>query len=103
MALQIRFTDDFGMIHSAAYVRVRPSTLSLQEKRAQAEVFTFHNATAATGGKKPLWPVPSYIVEGALFDQYFNENNSKLVGVSLHTQWYAYLKTLSEFAGSVDV
>ena len=102
MALQIKLTDDYGVEHAAAYARVRPSQLDIQQKYAQAEVFVYHDASAAIQKRKHLVPVSSYAAEGAIFDKYFSEVDSKKLGVSLYTQWYAYLKTLPAFVGFID-
>ena len=98
MAYQQSFTDVYGGTHLAGYHRVHPQGVNIQDRWVSADVESYHDAQK---NKAPF--IQHYVARDAAYDAYFAEPVMKLLGNSLHTQWYKYLKSLPENATAVDV
>jgi hypothetical protein len=95
MALQIAFDAPTGDSYGAALVRVDGVAFDFVGRRVEILVAWFRDASAAAAGKAPA-QTRQIVMTAAEFQSVFGGQADPRPRI------YAYLKTLSAFAGATD-
>lgn len=107
MAFVFDYTAPFLTVFEDAYARVTKVDINVPEQRASIEVWVYPDqATRATDQDAtvqrlmlPVYETP----EAPHFSTYFSAVALSVEGMNPIKAAYAYLKTLGQFAGAVDV
>lgn len=103
MALQLSYSDDFGVTHSEAYWRIIGINQIYSDSKGVVMVAVYHNAAARQNGKKPL------TVKHYLFGQNefiaFGDFSYAIDETDVHYRNFIYteLKKLDEFVEAENV
>lgn len=109
MALQVNYTAKFLVDFPEAYVRVLKVDIDLVQTKASIEYWIYPSAAirAEDGNATIARVMPEAIInieEGNRpFTDYFGTEAQSAEGMNPIAGAYAYLKTLPEFAGAIDV
>lgn len=96
MALQIDWTDEYGVQHAEAYAKISYIRMKYLENGAMIGVDIWHNATTRSkdtpSDMKQSIKSIAYIVEGSDYTTYLEDSVIKATDVSITSSLYSWLK-----------
>tara|TARA_Y100000310_G_scaffold318631_1_gene372955 strand:+ start:836 stop:1168 length:333 start_codon:yes stop_codon:yes gene_type:complete len=110
MAVQVSYTDEFGVTHAEAYARI--DTLVFEPTGVLVKISVYRDADARSKSNETNMKVPvllsSTMVKGSSYTTYFADSVLNTSGKTPFNQAYAWLKTVEEFGidwttGTTDV
>lgn len=117
MGLKGGYTDPYGAAHPNAYAMIWQYQVIKDRKKGHVGVSIYHDEVARRAGKEPLVqlqilvenraqstaPDNSVLLATSDFDNYMADSKLIASGSTPTKQGYAYIKTLPDFQGWVNV